>query len=887
MAFKLSIGAYIGVDAKRVEKVIYAVPNKGPTSAPPQHLYVIRIVENARSSNIHAPWQPKSLYYALSIQRYAPFLVWYFCSPAYILQPYPFKKMAEKAPIAFRFGSVCLQQDAPLGTGAYGQVCKAVLGELPCAAKLLHPILVDPNKPRNRELFEQECRFLSEIRHPNIVQYLGMAQDPTTGMSILLMELMDDSLTHFLELSEVHLPYHVQVNINYDIAQALTFLHSNQIVHRDLSSNNVLLIGDGVRAKVADFGMSKLNHGMAPLTMCPGTRAYMSPEALLDPPTYSEKLDCFQAGVLMVQVITRKFPDPSDAMHRVQDSHFPTGWVNVPVPEADRRHKHLSIIPPTHPLLPIAMDCLKDADTQRPPAQQICHLLLALKGTPQYRQSLVSREGEEKERVIHERDQMIQQLQQENDEMERENQDKEEEKQELIRRLDQIQQMRRQVETELRDEIHELRESVTKNIRLIQEKDQLLRQKEREKYELQQDLQEKEQVLHEKDSLICQLQQSLNCTFYTCKVSGPGLQSATANHPTQALVELSDSSGMPCSVQQNVTAELVLISEDTPTSSSISRWPLSVVVVATSPSRYEVSYTAVSQGQHKIHVQVNNREINGSPFTTTVYPDPTQLCHPVRWVTDLNYPYGIAFNSRGGMIITECHRISISDIKGHTSHSFGSHGDSPEQMKFPAGIAVDNADNIYVSSNHKLQKFTGSGELIKCIGRRGSNKSEFNDPRGLTIYNSNVYVCDRHNHRIQVFDLDLNFIRSIGSLGNRKGEFDGPYDVHFDTAGDMYVADYNNGRVQVMNIDGRFIRAFGLEGKLRGPSALHIVDKYVYVSDHSGHCIVVYDTSGQFVTSFGKRGHEKGEFDGPRCIISCSDGFIHVCDHLNNRVQIF
>ena len=56
-------------------------------------------------------------------------------------------------------------QDAPLGTGAYGQVCKATLGELHCAAKLLHPILVDPSRPRNRALFEQEC----EICHPNIV----------------------------------------------------------------------------------------------------------------------------------------------------------------------------------------------------------------------------------------------------------------------------------------------------------------------------------------------------------------------------------------------------------------------------------------------------------------------------------------------------------------------------------------------------------------------------------------------------------------------------------------------------------------------------------------------------------------------------------------------
>jgi serine/threonine-protein kinase TNNI3K len=61
------------------------------------------------------------------------------------------------------------------------------------------------------------------------------------------MELMDDSLTHFLESSPRPIPYHIQVNICHDITLALSFLHSNGIVHRDLSSNNVLLIGN-VRA---------------------------------------------------------------------------------------------------------------------------------------------------------------------------------------------------------------------------------------------------------------------------------------------------------------------------------------------------------------------------------------------------------------------------------------------------------------------------------------------------------------------------------------------------------------------------------------------------------------------------------------------------------------
>ena len=61
----------------------------------------------------------------------------------------------------------------------------------------------------------------------------------------------------------------------------------------------------------------------------------------------------------------------------------------------------------------------------------------------------------------------------------------------------------------------------------------------------------------------------------------------------------------------------------------------------------------------------------------------------------------------------------------------------------------------------------------------------------------------------------------------------------------------------------------------------------MYISDCSGHCIVVYETSGKFVTRFGGPGQKEGELCAPYCITSCVDGFIHVCDSANNRVQIF
>ena len=107
----------------------------------------------------------------------------------------------------------------------------------------------------------------------------------------------------------------------------------------------------------------------------------------------------------------------------------------------------------------------------------------------------------------------------------------------------------------------------------------------------------------------------------------------------------------------------------------------------------------------------------------------------------------------------------------------------------------------------------------------------------------------------------------------------------------MYVAEFEfgNERVQVMDSSKQFIRVFGQEGeeKLRGPTALVIADKYVYVSDHHQHRIAVYQTSGHFVTSFGKFGRGEGELRFSRCITSCANGFIHVCDIVNNRVLMF
>ena len=303
-----------------------------------------------------------------------------------------------------RFRTVQLFKAQSLGIGSYGAVCKAKCDDLPCAAKIIHPTLVDPRAralvPRGKEhrvpisRFEQECEFLSSIKHPNIVQYLGTSTDSENGLPVLLMELMDESLTSFVERSQRNLPYHIEVTVSNDIALALSFLHSNGIIHRDLSSNNVLMIGNS-RAKVTDFGMAKLAGAnlqatRVSLTQTPGADVYMPPEATQIPPVYSEKIDCFSHGVLGVQIMTREFPKPGNRLKTIQitDPNFPSGSVRVAVSEVERRKEHIDLINHTHPLLAVALDCLKDDEGQRPSAQEICGRLAALKQAPQFTQSL-------------------------------------------------------------------------------------------------------------------------------------------------------------------------------------------------------------------------------------------------------------------------------------------------------------------------------------------------------------------------------------------------------------------------------------------------------------------------------------------------------------------
>ena len=211
-----------------------------------------------------------------------------------------------------------------IGQGSFGIVYKAQCNLLACAAKIIRPDLFDKTDSSREELLEKVASgfaLLNQFQHPNIIQCLGTDQDDVLGLPVLLMEFIEENLTSFLQhnpLLSNHL--HVQVDIVSDVSLALYYLHSNGIIHGNLSSNNVFVCPSH-RAKVSDIKMLDLPVSTT-ASDGPGspvsTNSYKPTEAFGDSEVECEKLDCFSVGVVSVQVITGRFPDPSPKLQRVK-----------------------------------------------------------------------------------------------------------------------------------------------------------------------------------------------------------------------------------------------------------------------------------------------------------------------------------------------------------------------------------------------------------------------------------------------------------------------------------------------------------------------------------------------------------------------------------------
>ena len=275
----------------------------------------------------------------------------------------------------FLLDGITLTDERNIGDGSYATVVPLSFRGLKCAGKKLHTIFFENASPQEKEhmidRFQEECQLLGRLKHPNIVQFLGVHFEDGSDLPVLVMEFLHCTLSECVDRYGV-LPEQVGTGILDDVATGLCYLHGHRppIVHRDLSANNVLL-SSNMTAKISDLGVAKILNltpaRMSQMTKCPGTLSYMPPEALRERPSYDAKLDCFSVGVMILHVLCGRWPYPSEPtrVHPKKRNKV------IGLTEAERREEYFQQVRGDHPLVELIRGCLDNNPPQRPDAVRI------------------------------------------------------------------------------------------------------------------------------------------------------------------------------------------------------------------------------------------------------------------------------------------------------------------------------------------------------------------------------------------------------------------------------------------------------------------------------------------------------------------------------------
>ncbi|XP_034698067.1 calcium/calmodulin-regulated receptor-like kinase 1 isoform X1 [Vitis riparia] len=192
-----------------------------------------------------------------------------------------------------------------IGQGAFGPVYKAQLSNGETVAV---KVLATDSKQGKRE-FQAEILLLGRLHHRNLVNLVGYSADKGQLMLVYVYMSNGSLASHLYGQKHEPLSWDSRVSIALDVARGMEYLHygaAPSIVHRDIKSSNILL-DQSMRARVADFGLSREQIFKSHASNVKGTFGYLDPE-YLSTKTFTKKSDVYSFGVLLFELIAGRNP---------------------------------------------------------------------------------------------------------------------------------------------------------------------------------------------------------------------------------------------------------------------------------------------------------------------------------------------------------------------------------------------------------------------------------------------------------------------------------------------------------------------------------------------------------------------------------------------------
>ena len=204
-----------------------------------------------------------------------------------------------------------------LGQGGMGRVYKAYDKELErvVAIKVLQPELTANEEATAR--FKQELLLASKVSHKNILRIHDLGE--ADGVKFITMAFVDGTDLHRLIREQGKLPVERALNIARQLCDALQAAHAEDVIHRDLKPQNIL-IGPGDMVYISDFGLAKSVEsslsGMTRSGALLGTPHYMAPEQAEGKPA-DKRSDIYAVGLILYEMVTGDLPFKGDSMLQV------------------------------------------------------------------------------------------------------------------------------------------------------------------------------------------------------------------------------------------------------------------------------------------------------------------------------------------------------------------------------------------------------------------------------------------------------------------------------------------------------------------------------------------------------------------------------------------